>query len=87
VGKTEDDKKRLRASWTVHVSTPAPYHLHSVRAVAERLGICAGGVYRLIAAGRLIAVKIGRSTRIPEASVAELVATLPEAAIKRVASE
>ena len=84
---TERTKKHLLASCTIYTGTPALNALHSIRTVAKRLSICDGGVYRFIASGRLLAVKLGRSTRIPEASVAELVASLPEAVIKRIASQ
>lgn len=54
----------MRAVNDSGAARPADDRLLDVRAVAARLGICARGVWKLRAAGRLPgAVKLGRATR------------------------
>lgn len=39
----------------------------SVRDSAKHLGVCDATIYRLIAAGKLPAIRVGRAIRVPEA--------------------
>jgi excisionase family DNA binding protein len=55
--------------------------LYSPREVEHVLSISHAGLYRLLAAGRLSAVKIGRSTYIPRTSIEQFLASLPAAKI------
>lgn len=54
--------------------------LLKVNDVSERLNICRNQVYKLMSAGDLLVVKIGRSTRIPSSAVEDYVARLVEEA-------
>lgn len=48
---------------------------------SEKLNVSRSTVYRLIGSGHLHAVKIGKSVRIPEAAVEQLIADAPRAKI------
>ena len=51
--------------------------LNTLQSTGERLGVGRTTVRELVNAGDLEAVKIGRRTLIPEASIARLVGRLP----------
>jgi len=57
--------------------------LISVADTCERLGLKTSAVYKLLRAGQLHAVKVGRLTRIPAASVEAYAASLPTAKFGR----
>lgn len=59
--------------------------LYSPREVEHILSISHAGLYRLIGAGKLSAVKIGRSSYIPRASIERFLAELPAAKVRAVA--
>jgi excisionase family DNA binding protein len=52
---------------------PAPM-LYSIRETERLLGVSRPTIYRLIAAGRLVALKIGNATRIPASEIDRLLA-------------
>ena len=55
--------------------------LYTPREVEHLLSISHAGLYRLLGDGRISAVKIGRSTYIPRASLEAFLAGLPAAKI------
>jgi excisionase family DNA binding protein len=55
--------------------------LYSPREVEHILSISHAQLYRLLGAGRLAAVKIGRCSYIPRASIEQFLAELPTARI------
>jgi len=56
------------------VAAESPQLLHSVRDVADRLGVHPETIRRLIHAGRVRAVRIGRGLHIEDSSLDDLVA-------------
>ena len=56
--------------------------LYSPREVEHVLGISHTQLYRLLGQGRLSAVKIGRSSYIPRASLERFLAELPPAKVR-----
>jgi excisionase family DNA binding protein len=57
--------------------------LYSPREVEYMLSISHAQLYRLLGAGRLAAIKIGRSSYIPRASIEKFLAELPAAKVRR----
>jgi len=55
--------------------------LYSPREVEHILSISHAQLYRLLGAGRLTAVKIGRATYIPRSSIDQFLAALPPAMV------
>lgn len=58
--------------------------LYSPREVEHILSISHAQLYRLLGAGRLNAVKIGRSSYIPRASIERFLAELPPAKVRAI---
>jgi excisionase family DNA binding protein len=56
--------------------------LYSPREVEHILSISHAQLYRLLGQGRLSAVKIGRSSYIPRASIERFLAALPSAKVR-----
>ena len=55
--------------------------LYSPRDAEHILSVSHAQLYRLLGAGRLSAVKVGRATYIPRASIEDFLASLPPAKI------
>jgi excisionase family DNA binding protein len=53
--------------------------LFTIPNTAERLGVSQGMVWRMLAAGQLRALKIGRATRVHSDEIERLISSLPQA--------
>lgn len=57
---------------TEHTESNEP-RLHNLKTVSERTALSRSALYRLIAAGDLRAVKIGKAIRVSEAAIIEFI--------------
>jgi len=64
-------------------SEPKALHLISVKNAMKAGGWCRSKVYQLIGAGKIIAVKDGRSTKIDAGSIEEYQRSLPRLILSR----
>jgi excisionase family DNA binding protein len=67
------------ASFDLGSDTAVQRELYAPREIERILGVSHAQLYKLLAAGRLVAVKNGRSTRITRGSLEQFLAQLPAA--------
>ncbi len=71
--KRDDTDSRAERGETLTTTTTAPEKVHRVPEIAEHLDVEADTVYRMIADGRLRAIRVGRLLRVPASALAAFI--------------